>query len=240
MKKEKYVVWLSGGVSSFVSAYLTNPTDIIYIDIADQHPDTLRYIKDCERFLKKEVQILHNPIYNCVEDCVRAFGGFTNPYTKMCPCTNWLKKRVRQEWELLQQDFSLVYIWGFDVNEKERAERVVKSNLQARHIFPLIDASLYKEDAHAIARKLGLKRPLMYDLGYNNNNCIGCVKGGKGYWNKIRKDFPEVFASRAKLEREMGYSIIKDVYLDELPENAGRKQDIILEDCGIMCELNIH
>lgn len=31
----------------------------------------------------------------------------------------------------------------------------------------------------------------MYDLGYANNNCIGCVKGGIGYWNKIRIDFPE-------------------------------------------------
>ncbi len=37
----------------------------------------------------------------------------------------------------------------------------------------------------------------MYDLGYPNNNCIGCVKGGMGYWNKIRKDFPEVFQKRA-------------------------------------------
>ena len=50
----------------------------------------------------------------------------------------------------------------------------------------------------------------MYDMGYPNNNCIGCVKGGMGYWNHIRKDFPEVFDSRAKLEREdFGYSTNK-------------------------------
>lgn len=237
--KSKSVVWLSGGVSSFVAAYLSNPTDIIYIDIDDQHSDTMRYIKDCEKILNKEVQILRSKQYRCVEDCVRTFGGFRNPLNMMSPCTNWLKKRVRQEWELLNKDVDLTYIWGFDVNEKHRAERLVEANLQAKHVFPLIEKGLLKEDAHAISKELGLKRPLMYDLGYNNNNCIGCVKGGMGYWNKIRKDFPDVFIQRAKLERDVGHSIIKGVYLDELKPDAGREQDLILEDCGIMCQLSL-
>ena len=75
---------------------------------------------------------------------------------------------------------------------------------------------LTKEDTHAILNRLGIRRPAMYDLGYQNNNCIGCVKGGMGYWNKIRKDFPEVFERRAKLEREIEHSCIKGVFLDEL------------------------
>jgi hypothetical protein len=63
------------------------------------------------------------------------------------------------------------------------------------------------------------------------------VKGGKGYWNKIRTDFPAVFAARAKLEREVGASCIKGVFLDELPPDAGRHEGPICDDCGIMCEL---
>ena len=63
-----------------------------------------------------------------------------------------------------------------------------------------------KEVFGGISERLGIKRPIMYDLGYSNNNCIGCVKGGMGYWNKIREDFPEVFQARAKLEREIGRS----------------------------------
>lgn len=63
-----------------------------------------------------------------------------------------------------------------------------------------------------------------------------------GYWNHIRKDFPEVFESRAKLEREVGYSILKDgkgnpVYLDELEPNRGNMNTEIFPDCGIMCYL---
>lgn len=87
---------------------------------------------------------------------------------------------------------------------------------------------------------LGLK---MYELGYPNNNCIGCCKGGMGYWNKIRVDFPEVFESRAKLERLVGYSILKDkngqVFLDELAPDRGNINTEIMPECGIMCSLNI-
>lgn len=82
----------------------------------------------------------------------------------------------------------------------------------------------------------------MYDLGYPNNNCIGCFKGGMGYWNRIRKDFPEVFESRAQLERLVGYSILKEsdgtpLYLDELDPNRGDMNTEIFPDCGIMCYL---
>lgn len=75
----------------------------------------------------------------------------------------------------------------------------------------------------------------MYDLGYPNNNCIGCVKGGMGYWNRIRKDFPEVFKQRAILEREVGYSMIRGYFLDELPEDKGNMNTEIFPECGIMC-----
>jgi len=84
---------------------------------------------------------------------------------------------------------------------------------------------------------MSIKRPVIYDMGYKNNNCIGCVKGGMGYWNKIRVDFPEVFKKRAKQERNIGKSCIKGVYLDELGPERGRFEDEITEDCSIYCQL---
>ena len=111
------------------------------------------------------------------------------------------------------------------------------------HRFPLVEQNMTKQDAHELANRLGLKRPAMYDIGYENNNCIGCIKGGIGYWNKIRKDFPEVFAERAKLERDLGRFILKDgngnpLWLDELSEFRGRMpKEIPNMECGIMCEI---
>lgn len=121
--------------------------------------------------------------------------------------------------------YDITYVWGFDLEEQNRAEQLEESMPEFHHEFPLIDKMLTKEDAHAILERLGIRRPQMYDLGYQNNNCIGCVKGGMGYWNKIRKDFPDVFERRAKLEREIGHSCIKGVFLDELDPNRGRMED---------------
>jgi len=76
----------------------------------------------------------------------------------------------------------------------------------------------------------------MYRLGYANNNCIGCVKGGAAYWNKIRKDFPSEFQKMADLEKSIGASCMKNP-LSELHPKAGGKSKPILPDCGTFCEI---
>lgn len=245
MKKLK-VCWVSAGISSFMAGYLAGDVDEwIYIDIQDQHIDSIRFIKDCEKAIGKEIKILRSKEYRCVEDCVRVFGGFSNRFNGFAPCTNWLKKRVRKEWEEQHKDYELTYVWGFDLKEKNRADRTIEANPQAKHEFPLIDKELSKEEVHGLfERTFDFPRPKMYEMGYPNNNCIGCVKGGMGYWNNIRKDFPEVFESRSKLEREVGYSILKDsngkpIFLDELEEDRGNMNTEIFPDCGIMCYLNL-
>lgn len=237
--KKLKVCWISAGVSSFIAGYLERDSidKFIYIDIEDQHPDSMRFIKDCEKVLGKEVEILRSP-YGSVENAIRAAsvvrlqGGFA-------PCTNWLKKRVRKEWEYEHRDYELTYVWGMDLHEKQRAERLRDSMFEFNHSFPLIEKELTKADTHGMCKALNVRRPLMYDLGYNNNNCIGCIKGGMGYWNKIRVDFPIVFEKRAKLEREVGHSILKECYLDELEPERGRMSAEVMEDCSIFCMLNL-
>lgn len=239
MKEKLRVCWMSAGVSSFMAGYLAGDIDEwIYIDIADQHPDSMRFIKDCEKVIGKEIKILKSDEYSTVEQCVLAFGGFRNVYTSFAPCTNWLKKRVRKQWEQEHNQYDLTYVWGFDQNESKRAERTIEANPQAEHEFPLIEKNLSKQDVHALLEDLGIKRPKMYDLGYPNNNCIGCVKGGMGYWNRIRKDFPDVFLQRSALERKVGHSILKECYLDELDPKRGNMDTEIFPECGIMCYIN--
>jgi hypothetical protein len=176
--KELKICWVSAGISSFMAGYLAgNVDEWIYIDIQDQHPDSIRFIKDCEKAIGKEIQILKSSEYNCVEDCVRAFGGFRNPHNGFAPCTNYLKKRVRKEWEEQHKDYELTYVWGFDLKEKNQS--------RANH---------------------------------------------RG----------QSFHSRAKLEREIGYSILKDndekpIFLDELEPNRGNMNTEIFPDCSIMC-----
>jgi len=236
----KTVAWFSGGVSSAIAIGLVAGTidQIFYIHIDDQHPDTLRFVHDCERWFNQPITILQSP-YKTVNNALLGAGGkgyVNGPHG--AACTRLLKKRVRIEWELSQDD-RLNYIWGFDCHETDRANRIITTMPYQTHLFPLIQQHISKEESHQILHANKIKRPVMYELGYHNNNCIGCVKGGMGYWNKIRHDFPEVFNSRAKVERQVGATCIKGIYLDELNINRGRKSYPLCEDCGIFCETMI-
>lgn len=228
------VSWFSAGVSSFIAAYIEkeNIDKILYTHIDDQHEDTIRFLKDCEKALGKEIEILQSQ-YKTVNQVIEQFRFINSPYG--AKCTSILKKRVRKEWEYGKED--LTYIWGYDLSEKNRADKILESMPGFKHKFPLIERQLSKEDCHGILRELGIKRPMMYDLGYRNNNCIGCVKGGMGYWNRIRKDFPEMFKARSELEREIGASCIKGIYLDELEPDRGRLEEEVMEECNIICQL---
>ena len=119
--------------------------------------------------------------------------------------------------------------------ERERASHMKENFPEFTHEFPLIEHCLTKNDCHYLLQQLGIKRPVMYDLGYDNNNCIGCVKGGMWYWNKIRIDFPEVFEKMAKLEREVGHSCINGCFLDELERGRGTKGSELTGDCSVAC-----
>ena len=235
----KHIAWFSAGVSSAVATKLVlNEIDeIVYTHIEDQHPDTLRFLHDCEGWYGRGITMLQSPLGSVENACFAAGGrGYVNG-PGGAPCTMRLKRRVRKEYER-QQTQPLVYYWGMDASPKEiaRASRLREDMPQFEHRFPLIEQGITKRSAHAMLLTAGIDRPKMYELGYGNNNCIGCVKGGMGYWNKIRQDFPEVFAARAAMERIIGGTCIKGVYLDELEPTRGRKELPIVADCDSFCD----
>jgi hypothetical protein len=89
----------------------------------------------------------------------------------------------------------------------------------------------------------GIKLPEIYNLGFPNANCIGCVKSqSPTYWNLVRKHFPEVFEERVEQSRKIGVRLVKRkgerIFLDELkPTEYGGK--IKSWECGIFCETKI-
>ena len=135
-------------------------------------------------------------------------------------------------------------MFGFTAGEEDRAQRFVENNIGIDARFPLIERGLTHADCEAMLVAEGITLPAMYRLGYKNNNCIGCVKGGAGYWNKIRADFPEVFSRMAELERRLDVSILKRtvagmrvrLFLDELPPGLGRYEAEPSIECGSGCE----
>ena len=158
-RKKLKVCWISAGVSSFIAGYLERDTidKYIYIDIDDQHEDSIRFIKDCEKILGKEVEILKSE-YGSVENAARAFGRYRIVTTGFAPCTAWLKKRVRKQWEYDHREYDITYVWGMDLNERHRAERIKETMIEFEHCFPLIDRELAKADCHGMSRELGMQK----------------------------------------------------------------------------------
>ncbi len=70
---------------------------------------------------------------------------------------------------------------------------------------PLIDQKLNKAACLALVEKAGIDLPVLYGLGFPNNNCLPCVKASSpAYWALIRQHFPKEFARAAKLSRKLG------------------------------------
>jgi hypothetical protein len=130
-------------------------------------------------------------------------------------------------------------IFGFEFEREQvnRAIRFLQQYPTANALFPLIEKGLTKNNCAGILLSAGIELPYLYKF-YNNNNCEGCVKGGKGYWNMVRVQNPEVFKERAADERHIGHSCIKDVFLDELKPTAGKHEPLVLPNCGTFCEVD--
>jgi hypothetical protein len=135
-----------------------------------------------------------------------------------------------------------LHIFGLTKDEAVRIDRFEDQNSDVKVEWILSDTT--KKDCYRIIQEAGIELPTMYKLGYNNNNCIGCVKGQAGYWNKIRVDFPEAFDRMAKQERKMNAAINKSyagdgkrkrVFLDELDPKAGRGVPLPDIECGAIC-----
>lgn len=230
------VAWFSCGATSAVACKLAlkkyPDLEICYIETGSHHPDNVRFLHDCEKWFGKKINVLRSG-YKDVIDVIRRTKFINSP--QGASCTRRLKTAVRQKYEY-EHDID-IYIWGFEkgVKEESRAQRICERYSQYKHEFPLIENNLDKASCLELIARAEIELPQMYKMGYHNNNCIGCVKGGMGYWNRIRKDFPEHFEKMAKVEREIGHSCLKRYFLDELPEDAGRDERHIEPQCSIFC-----
>lgn len=229
------VAWWSGGITSAVACKkaleLYPNVRLVYIETGAHHPDTLRFKADCEKWYGKKIETIQNAkSYEDHLDVIRKTKYINGPTGARC--TLELKRKVREKWEKSQDIKG--YVWGFEHDKKEegRADRIKTSIPNYSHYFPLIESKLTKPDCIRLVSEAGIDVPAMYKLGFHNSNCLGCVKGGMGYWNLIRKEFPDIFNKMAKLEREVGRSCLRKYFLDELPEEAGRNDPPLVQDCG--------
>lgn len=239
--KGRVLVWFSCGAASAVAAKIAvdiygqqYDLEVLYCDtLKYEHPDNRRFMSDVSNWIGRDIKIIKSSRFADIFDVFMRMRFLNGP--NGAPCTTQLKKNVRKEYQQPED----LHIFGFTSDEQDRIESFEDDNHSLRLRWILRDNGVTKKECFRILTKAGIALPAMYRLGYKNNNCIGCVKGGAGYWNKIRRDFPEAFCRMARLERELNYALCRvngqPCFLDELPENAGRYGSEPDIECGPQC-----
>lgn len=240
----RVIVWFSCGAASAVAAKMAvekygDKCEVAYCDtLAYEHPDNARFLGDVQAWIGKKVTVLRSSTYKDIFDVFDKTGWLVG--VGGARCTTELKKMVRRRYQKPDD----INVFGLTKDEGARIDRFALSEPDLNCEWILRDAGITKRECYKIIRGAGISTPAMYLLGYKNNNCIGCVKGQAGYWNKIRVDFPDAFNRMAKQERKMNVAINKSyagdgkrkrVFLDELPPDAGKfdaEPDI---ECGVLC-----
>jgi 3'-phosphoadenosine 5'-phosphosulfate sulfotransferase (PAPS reductase)/FAD synthetase len=240
----RVVCWFSCGGDSAVASHLTiekyrglKEVLLVYTDPGGEHPDNHRFLHDFEDKFGHKVIILKSKEWAGIDDVFERARYLRGP--NGAKCTGVLKKRLRHQFERVESD---TQVFGFDARPREigRADRFRRMNPEVVLETPLIEFNLTHDDCLSILDYWKIKRPVMYDLGFDNANCIGCVKAeGAAYWNLVRKHFPDVFERRARQERMLNYALVRvkkqPIFLDELPEDEQSNDQEGSTDCGILC-----
>lgn len=217
----------------------THEVLIVNAFIQQEHDDNRRFLAECEQWFGRPITVLRDEKYNAsTVEVFRRERFMKGP--RGAPCTKILKRRLLSQLERPGD----VIVFGFTAEEADRADDFRERNPDRPMIAPLIDAGLGKEDCKAMVLRAGIELPLMYRMGYDNANCIGCVKGGMGYWRAIREDFPEQFEELARVQEEIGPGA--NLHLDRktnerfslraLPAGEARRNEK-LPSCSFFCEM---
>lgn len=243
----KTISWLSAGAASAVATKLIlqeiPDATPAYCETGAEHPDNERFIGDCEAWFGRKVERIRSDQYAdtwAVWEKRRYLSGMNG-----APCTGELKVVPRLNW--IEANLpSTLHIWGYtaDKLDAKRAERMLTEYPAMKQRSPLVERGLTKQNVLAIIQGAGIELPVMYGLGFHNNNCIPCVKStSPAYWALIRQHFPAQFERMAKLSRELGARLVilrreagKNVrgFIDEIPLDQPTR-DPISPACDFLC-----
>ena len=212
------LIWFSAGAASAVAAKLVldeghDNVVVAYTDPGSEHPDNVRFLAECEMWFGHEIVRLRSAQYVDTWQVWAETRFLVSPAGARC--TAELKKKVRFGFQLPDD----VQVFGYTAEEEARANRFRQQNPDVDLRTPLIERGVTKAQCLGVITSAGIELPAMYQLGYRNNNCIGCPKGGMGYWNMIRRDFPDTFYRMARLERDLNHTVLRE----EIPDQPGRK-----------------
>jgi hypothetical protein len=229
--------WFSCGAASAVAVKLTD-ADPVYCDTGAEHSDNVRFMEDCRIwFGRSEIQILRSDEYESTWDVwqkTRWLAGIDG-----ARCTVELKVKPR----LAYQEPHDIHVFGYTADGLDvmRAKRLRETYPELLIETPLIERGLTKAACLAMLERAGIKPPVLYSLGFHNNNCIPCVKAtSPSYWALVRKHFPAQFLRMAELSRGLDVRLCRidgeRRFIDEIDDDHPT-DDPLQPSCDFLCHI---
>lgn len=237
------IVWFSCGAASAVAAKMAvslyqESYEIVVVCCdtrPSEHNDNYRFSAEVEKWIGQPIQFISNEEFGTVDDVFEKHRYMAGP--KGARCTVELKKKPRFAYAKPDD----THVFGFTFDEQKRVREFVQRNPELKLKWLLVENKIGKQTCYTMLQKAGIRLPEMYLLGFDNNNCPGCVKAtSPWYWDMVRKHFPEVFARRCAQSRKLNVRLVElkgtRIFLDELPQGPfkkrGKKENM---SCGPEC-----
>lgn len=228
--------WFSCGAASAVACKLTGALPV-YCATGAEHPDNVRFMAECEAWLGRKVDVIRSEKYTDTWDVWEKTRWLAGP--EGARCTIELKVIPR----IAFQNPTDQHVFGYtaDGPDVARAARLRANYPELIVITPLIERGITKAGCLAMVENAGIKLPPLYAMGFQNNNCLPCVKAtSPAYWALIRKQFPDKFGRMAKLARELDVRLcrIDDErrFIDEIPLDHPTTNPI-QPSCDFLCHI---
>jgi len=210
--------WFSCGAASAVATKLMPESVPVYCETGAEHSDNARFMADCEKWFGRPIIRIRSDEYADTWDVWerrKYLAGING-----APCTTELKVAPR----LAFQRPSDKHVFGYtaDAADIQRAVKLRQNYPELQIITPLINQGITKEACIEMVARAGIGTPPMYALGFQNNNCIPCVKAtSPAYWALVRQHFPDRFERMAKLARALDVRLCRlngeRAFIDEIP-----------------------
>lgn len=231
------------GTKLILAAYPADEVVIVNAFIKEEHPDNRRFFADCEKWFDHPVMVLRDEKFGASTDEVWRRKRFMKGL-RGAPCSSTLKRSLLAT---IAQPGD-VNVLGFTREECDRFDDLCDRFPAESFRAPLIERDLDKDDCLAMIERAGIELPMMYRLGYDNANCIGCPKGGQAYWQNIREDFPDRFVQIQAIQEGIGPGANflrfrsgprngERMSLAELPPGRGDMKRDPNFSCSFFCQL---
>lgn len=228
-----HIVCYSGGHSSalvainVVERYGKDNVILLNHDINSfvEHEDIKRFKNDVANYLELPITYANHSKWDTMDQfdvsvATKSFKGATG----MAICTSLLKTKPFNDY--LKNNFkdkNCIIYYGFDKNEMHRIQR--RSSILAEQGFksdyPL---ALWPTLKYNSTKEIGIEKPLAYTQ-FKHANCTGCLKAGKQHWYIVYCTRPDIWNKAKQAEEKIGYSIMKNDYLEELEQGFEKMKE---------------